>query len=402
MNFAKVPLVIGFSLLWPALSAAVETEIRPDYSAENSWLCKPGRLDACAIDINVTTILADNVSRIEPFLRSTSEKPVDCFYVYPTVSMQDSEISDLSQESPQFSRVRTQLARYANVCRLYAPMYRQVTLKLMAGYAANIRDFDLNATLASASQYRTAYNDIIAAWKHYLANDNHGRGVILIGHSQGAFILRDLIKAEIEGQEIQKRLISAHLAGVNIATSETSPEKGDFKVLKPCAVGSQTGCFISFSSFLEEAPPPSWSKAFGMSTMPGTTNNCSNPAELSGDEGRLIPYIDASRRIEDTQKPIEWAKGVPVVDTPLIALPAFLKARCVNRDDGAGYLAISFADPDPHKDGRARYIPGHVYVGATLLSNWGVHDADIELTIGNLIKIAARQATLWQESQQHR
>ena len=32
-------------------------------------------------------------------------------------------------------------------------------------------------------------NDVVAAWRHYLDHDNRGRGVVLIGHSQGTGML---------------------------------------------------------------------------------------------------------------------------------------------------------------------------------------------------------------------
>ncbi|MBR0347726.1 MAG: DUF3089 domain-containing protein [Rudaea sp.] len=370
----------------------------PDYALQNHWLCKPGRIDACAIDVNATTISPRGASTVDAFVRPSAEKPIDCFYVYPTVSMQDADLSDLVQESAQFSRVRTQFARYANVCRLFAPMYRQVTLKTMAQHAVDLKTFDPNAELAAAPQYKTAYADILAAWKYYLAHDNHGRGVILIGHSQGAFLLRDLIKAEIEGRDAQKNLVSAHLAGVVIAVSKTDAARNEFKTLKSCTDGAQTNCFISFSTFAESDPPPTWSKAFGVSKVSGAVNNCSNPAALSGDSGRLLPYVDASRNIEASEAAIKWTKTGATVATPLVALPDFLKAECVSRDDGAGYLAIRFANASAQADVRERYLPGHVYVGPVLLSNWGLHDADMELTMGNLVKLAALQAVSWQKS----
>ena len=37
----------------------------------------------------------------------------------------------------------------------------------------------------AARSYALGYNDVLDAWKHYLKNDNNGRGVVLIGHSQG-------------------------------------------------------------------------------------------------------------------------------------------------------------------------------------------------------------------------
>ena len=46
--------------------------------------------------------------------------------------------------------------------------------------------------------------DVEAAWDDYLARDNKGRGVVLIGHSQGSGILKQLIAREIEGQPAQR------------------------------------------------------------------------------------------------------------------------------------------------------------------------------------------------------
>lgn len=398
MNKIRILLVLSLFLSLTGARAATDAPSAPDYSLDRNWLCKPGRVDACATDINATAISPKGKQTVEPFVHaSDDEKKIDCFYVYPTVSTQDADLSNLDQESAQFNRIRTQFARFANVCRLFAPMYRQVTLKLMAQYATDLRKFDPNAVLAAAPQYKTAYGDVVAAWKHYLANDNHGRGVILIGHSQGSFILRDLIKNEIDGKVDQKKLVAAYLAGVVIATSKIDASKNEFKEVPACAKAPQTGCFISFSSFDENAPPPSWSKAFGMSTVAGTTNNCSNPAELSGDNGRLIPYIDASRSTDDGKAPIQWVKRASTLGTPLVKLPNFLKAKCVTRDDGAGYLSVGFINPDASSDLRKRYTPGHVIVGPTLLSNWGIHDADMELVMGNLVKIAQRQAASWSQ-----
>ena len=396
MKRFPIAFVLSSALCLCAPAFAGEPAAAPDYSAEKNWLCRPGRVDACSLDLNATAISPDGRRTVDAFVHAPPDKAVDCFYVYPTVSMQDADLSDLAQESAQFSRVRTQFARYANACRLFAPMYRQVTLKTMARYATDLKNFDPNAALASAPQYRTAYDDVAAAWKHYLAHDNGGRGVILVGHSQGAFLLRDLLKNEIDGKESRKLLVSAHLAGVIVAVSDADPAKNAFEHLRPCKDGAQTGCFLSFSSFPENAPPPSWSKAFGITTTPGATNHCSNPAELSGDGGRLLPYLDAGRSADGSANPIRWTKDGAPIGTPLVALPDFFTARCVARSDGAGYLAIGFVADDPRKDVRERIVPGQVYVGPTLLSNWGSHDADVELTIGNLVKIAARQAQSWQ------
>lgn len=393
-SLLRISLPIILIGLGTSLSGA---EAPTDYSKDINWLCKPKRVDACELDLSATSIPADGSETVVPFIRTGNEKKIDCFYIYPTVSLQDAESSNLEQESAQFSRIRSQFSRYANSCRLFAPMYRQVTLKLMAEYATDLKAFNPNKVMAAAPQYKTAYEDVLAAWKHYLENDNQGRGVILIGHSQGSFLLRDLIKREIDGTDLQRKLVSAHLGGVVIAASEGDPNKNEFKTIPACTNSNQTGCFISYSSFEASAPPPEWSQAFGMSKVEGTVNNCSNPAEISGDDGKLIPYIDTSRLTDDGKSTLQWTDGSKPIATPFVTLPDFYQATCVERPDGAGYLAIDYIDKNDNDDLRLKNMPGHVVVASTLLSNWGIHDADMELFMGNLVKIASEQAANWHQ-----
>ena len=55
---------------------------------------------------------------------------------------------------------------------------------------------------------------MLAAWRDYLAHDNHGRGVVLIGHSQGAYVLKHLVKTVIDRSPAERRLlVSAILLG---------------------------------------------------------------------------------------------------------------------------------------------------------------------------------------------
>ena len=86
-----------------------------------------------------------------------------------------------------------------------------------------------------------AYADARAAWRHYLAHDNGGRGVVLIGQSQGAFMLKRLIMEEIEGKPAQKQLVSALLPGTDLAVPAGRDVGGDFKSVPLCRASSQTG-----------------------------------------------------------------------------------------------------------------------------------------------------------------
>lgn len=56
-----------------------------DYSSDAAWLCRPGRKDACAVDLT-TTVVATNGSFANETWTADPSAPIDCFYVYPTVS----------------------------------------------------------------------------------------------------------------------------------------------------------------------------------------------------------------------------------------------------------------------------------------------------------------------------
>ncbi len=87
-----------------------------------------------------------------------------------------------------------QAARFSQHCRMFAPVYRQSTMtSLVLGLVGLPR------------QQGPGYADVRAAWRDYLAHDNHGRGVVLIGHSQGSFVLRQLIADEIEPHRTRAR-----------------------------------------------------------------------------------------------------------------------------------------------------------------------------------------------------
>ena len=53
---------------------------------------------------------------------------VDCFYVYPTVSNQQSRLATKRVDPEIRSIALYQAARFSQVCRVFAPMYPQLTL----------------------------------------------------------------------------------------------------------------------------------------------------------------------------------------------------------------------------------------------------------------------------------
>ena len=82
---------------------------------------------------------------------------------------------------------------------------------------------------AVASDRALAYNDIVDAWHYYLQHDNDGRGVVLIGHSQGSGVLTQLIRDEIDGKPVQSTIVSALLLGTNVAVPRGKDVGGAFQ-----------------------------------------------------------------------------------------------------------------------------------------------------------------------------
>ena len=98
-----------------------------DYADGKTWLCRPGRQDACAIDHSTTVVAADGKLSKETWT-ADSNAPIDCFYVYPTISTDPTPNSDMNADPAELNVIKQQFARFASKCKPYAPLYRQVTL----------------------------------------------------------------------------------------------------------------------------------------------------------------------------------------------------------------------------------------------------------------------------------
>jgi hypothetical protein len=363
-----------------------------DYADPGHWLCWPGRADdACAVDLAATVIEADGRTHLEAF-HADPKPPIDCFYVYPTVSTDPGLIATLTVEPEERRVAGQQFARFGSQCRLFAPMYRQITLNGLRAMLFGIRMPGSD----DPAIWRSGYDDVVAAWNYYLAHENHGRGVVLIGHSQGSKVLDEFIKANIDGKPAQSLLVSAILMGENLLVPAGADVGGDFKSIPLCRRAGQTGCAIAFSSFRAEAPPPPDS-LFGRprTPSPGLVAACVNPAALAGGPGTLKPYFSANSELISggVATPMVWSKDATVT-TPFVTLPGLLTAQCASTD-GANYLAISIdTTPGP----RTHEIPGDLVRRGLVLKEWGLHLIDANLTIGNLLDVVRAEAAAWQHA----
>lgn len=378
-SLAAITILLSFMVV-PQAAANTPN----DYADPATWLCLPERDDACAVNLDTTVIDTDGTPLLEAH-RADPDAAIDCFYVYPTVSNDPRGNADMKPGPEEAAVIRAQFARFNSVCRPFAPLYRQVTLtalrSLMAGEAMAV-DRDL------------AYQDVVDSWRHYLAAHNDGRGVVLIGHSQGAGMLTALLRNEIEGTAKADRIVSALILGSNFPVPHGELAGGALQDFPLCERAEQTGCVISFVAFRESLPPPPDSR-FGRVDLPGMEAACVNPATLNG-RSSLDAYLASGPTgiaAGNERDAPTWLADGTGIETPFVRLPDLLQAKCV-RDGDFHYLSVGVdADPD---SARAQDIGGDV-VGpdGEVLAGWGLHLIDVHLVMGDLLAIVARQAESW-------
>lgn len=353
-----------------------------DYGTDASWLCRPGRADVCSAPYSVTTVAADGTLTAGALPATPAKAKIDCFYVYPTVSTDAGGNSDMTADPAELSVAKIQFAPFREVCRTYAPLYRQVTLAALRAVLLG-QPTDADRVLA--------YADVAAAWAEYLKRDNGGRGVVLIGHSQGSGLLKVLLAQQIEGTPVASRVIATYLLGTNVLVPTGKDVGGDLKSTPLCHSAKQTGCIVTYVSFRDAVVPPADSR-FGRSTDTASQVACTNPAALGGGRGTLKPLLPARSTIvaEVDAQPV-WVKG-KAVTTDFVRLPGLMSAEC-RTGDGATRLAIR-TDSDP-ADPRIDDIGGDVVVLKQVQQAWGLHLIDVNAATGNLVDLVRSQAAAW-------
>ncbi len=337
-------------------------------AAGTVWLCRPGLLhDPCAGDIDSTALLADGSTVSQP-ASPAYEPKFDCFYVYPTVSTEPTDNADLKVQPVETDAAVAQAARFSQVCNVWAPMYRQRTASSLAKGLGNDPTADA-----------VAYASVLAAWKDYLANFNHGRPVVFIGHSQGAAMLIRLLSSQIDPDPgLRRQLVSAIILGGNVQVPTGRDVGGSFQDIPGCQSASQTGCVIAYSSFSEQPPQDSLfgrpgqgvSLQSDQTVTTGVQVLCTNPADLAGGSGPLDPYFAGTTSVAGKK-----------ITTPWVEYPDLYTAQCESAR-GATWLQVN--DIGTASDRRPR-------VTETLGPTWGLHLDDVNLALGNLVQIVSHE-----------
>lgn len=370
-----VAAVVVSCVVAPAIASA-EQAATPA-SEKTTWLCNPQEQtiaeDPCLESRAATVVTYSGKTReetIEPEAPSNGT-PVDCFYVYPTVNDREAPNANPHIDGPEEELVaREQASRFSQACKVYAPIYPQVTLK---------------AKEPTLSDDLLAYEGVKSAFEEYMAHYNDGRGFVLIAHSQGAAIVKLMIEnlIEEEHKEWLHQLVSAIILGGSVTVEAGEPAKGSFDEVPACKTESEIACVIAYSSYYTESPPePAPTSIFTFTLWPYHEILCVNPtlAKQKASKGHLIPYVPTTTM----QGQLESGQPAPKASTPWIAEPGLATAQC-RRNESDTWLQVKLANMKASVE--AERLADHeipqeeTYEGA----NWGLHRDDVNEALGNLV-----------------
>jgi hypothetical protein len=265
---------------------------------------------------------------------------------------------------------------------VYAPIYRQLTIPAINTPGG-----------VTPEGSAISYIGVLTAFEEYLAKYNDGRGFVLIGHSQGALELEQLIKEQIDpNATLRKQLVSAILLGGNVLVPKGKTEGGSFKNIPSCQVAGQTHCVVAYSSFLKEPPNPSYfgrveSPLLAAPVTPEEVKNdevlCVNPALLF--QGNFAAPLLRYESTAAFPGLLGAYVKAPKASTPWVADPGQYTGQC-ERANGATWLQLT-EDSSSDKREAIQEVLGPL---------WGTHLEDVDVSLGNLVGLTGLQAGVYQ------
>lgn len=362
----------------PAIPAKIPTELRSPfvgyksetYARDAMWLCKPGLPESvCQRDLTATEVHPDGTRTVVPH-QPAKDPPVDCFYIYPTVdlALTPANHTDFSDLHLMQRTVLAQAARFGEVCAVYAPLYRQVSLGTY--FASEQRREQFLAT---------AYSDVLDAFLHYMGQHNRGRKVVLVGHSQGADMISRLLRQIFDSDAtMRERLLVALPIGGPVEVPKGQLSGGSFAHIPLCSRPGEIGCVVAFRSYRAGGdtskaifPPPA-----------GHEPACVNPVESSPSEPRRLSrtYFPVDER---TRKQLQ---GIDGITTPFVLFRSHYNAECMTGPTGYRYLGVSSA-----QTADAKQVEPVDLNDKRLNRSFGTHVLDMQFAQGDLIELIGKR-----------
>jgi hypothetical protein len=174
---------------------------------------------------------------------TTIDKPIDVFYVYPTVwaktSPSDPDVNNIDNASMHAGVAQIlpmQASAFAPIGNLYAPFYRQADGKTTLGMS-----FEQGQALVGG----VPKDDVFAAFEYYLEHDNKGRPFVILSHSQGSNVVTFLLSEFMPAHpDVYARMIAAYVIGYGVTDEYLAANPH----LRFAGGATDTGVIISYNT----------------------------------------------------------------------------------------------------------------------------------------------------------
>lgn len=255
--------------------------------------------------------------------------PVDVFFIHPTTfnggRNWNGPIGDKAAER-QLEKIMlpNYAGPFARVGRVFAPRYRQASLY---AYTIALREDSRDA------RAKYPYDDVLSAFRYYLAHYNFGRPFILVGVEQGGGLADRLLRDEIgHNPALVARMAAAYL--IDTVTPAAGYQPG--APVTACVRRAEARCVVAYAQADESDPDAArtlldramiWAPDNTLYNLPrGTPVLCVNPilGAASGEDAPARLNLGAANASE-----LEWGARAAF-------LPRQVSAQCVG-----GVLRVS-------------------------------------------------------------
>ncbi|SFF75400.1 Protein of unknown function [Novosphingobium sp. CF614] len=322
------------------------------YDDRRMWIARPGMKP-----------LDDPARWLPPGIRQAPGRlGAEAFFIHPTSYIEkgdwNADLGDATSRERAALFVKAMASPFNASEAIWAPRYRQAAIgAFLTDKPEAERAIDL------------AYRDVLAAFDVFIRDVPRDRPIVLAGHSQGAFLLRRLLRDRVAGTPLAGRVIAAYVIGWPVSIDHDLPRMG----LPACARAGDSGCVLSWLTVADPADTAMLTRAYGRrkgldgKPVGGSAFLCTNP--LTGQQGGSA---DASQNAGTLVPDFRSGTGELVEH--------MVPAACAPDH----FLHIG---PPPKLDLDAYVLPGNNY-----------HVYDMTLFWSNLRSDYERRAAAWQEA----
>lgn len=345
------------------------------YAAAQDWLCLPGQADVCAAEPSTSEMLADATFAAVPPDPSADES-VDCFYVHPTsdLSVKAGNSENFEYLEPVQQLAQMQAAPFRGACKIYAPLYHQVTIGTYALPADEQEPFLTRAA-----------TDVLNAFDYYMQNYNQGRKIVFIGHSQGSEMITRVLQQRFDLDPLMRsKLILAIIPGFAVHAPFGTAVGSSFSNIPACTTAGETSCVIAFRSYQNDT---AYLGNGSIALLELEEEVCVNPATL--DDPLLSVDDRRSARaplLGTLLPPPQWVSDsikAVATPTPFVKVNAAYSAACdAGPDPRNRYLSIEENLPDTDPRHGIVLMDSDALKGLT-----GLHTLDMQFPMAELVKL---------------